>query len=364
MQGGSDGDGVRHAAESLRALRDELPTAAEHVDGTVRKRIEAVTGAVEQAAKGVGAELRGELLSRAHEIRLIGTEMAAAREDAFAAVSHVLSGYADEIEALLRPTDGGGPPAIAVPPALTPPPGVMTTAEETAAVQQDLPDDDAHQDAIAAVVASCPVDYRLLVGELLSDRSAHAVERHGHHLTSAQMIARLQWLLDPAGIDGWRLNADGSVESWRKHKHGTHQVGAASGHYTSPQAVAKPLVALLRAAGGTRAGLDALLDAEADGETIAKVFLRVTDTGVTAQDVHTQRAPGTDTKDGKKMWQRARRGAMAGMGDAPDVRAYDMVSGGKRPGSLIVFAKRPDGPWRLLTSYFADDPQRVEYLEP
>jgi hypothetical protein len=54
---------------------------------------------------------------------------------------------------------------------------------------------------------------------------------------------------------------------------------------------------------------------------------------------------------------------MDGHGDAPGVRQHDMVGRGRRPGSLIVFAKRPNESWRLITSYFADDPHRVEYME-
>lgn len=173
----------------------------------------------------------------------------------------------------------------------------------------------------------------------------------------------MQWRLDPAGVDGWRLGPDGSADSWRRHGHGPHQVGTAAGNYTSPAAVAKPLLAIVRAAGPTRAALDAYLDRKANGQTIVRVFLRTSDTGITPDDVFMVRAPGTDTESGETMWRRARDGSMAGHGPAPVVREHDLVTRGRRPGSLIIFAKRQNESWRLITSYFADDPRRVPYLE-
>ncbi|TDD67958.1 hypothetical protein E1262_17245 [Jiangella aurantiaca] len=366
MTTSADGDGVRHAAESLRAANDALPDIAGRVDDRIRGVVERAAADIERAAHAVQGSVRGELLESAHEIRLIGTRMTAAREDAFSEVAHVLTGYADEIAALLRATGSGSGVRltdISVDPLPEPPPSTVTSAQETAVIAQNVPDADAHRRAIDAVVACCPVEYQPLMRDLLTGQSAHAIERHGHHLTPVQMVARLQWLLDPASVDGWRLNADGSADSWRQRRRGTHQVGTSSGYYTSPEAFAKPFLALLRAAGLNRAELDTYLDSKAAGETIIKVFLRTSDTGVTAQDVYTQRAPGTDTRDGKKMWKRARRGAMAGHGEMPGVREHDMVKRGKRPGSLIVLAKGQDESWRLITSYFADDPHRVDYME-
>ncbi|PZF80913.1 hypothetical protein, partial [Jiangella anatolica] len=118
MTTSADGtDGVRHAAETLRAARDELPAAADQVDATISDRIRDVSDAVERATKGIPADLRGELLATAHDVRLHGTRMTAAREDAFAAASHVLAEYAGEIEALLRAADDGAEsPALSVTP--------------------------------------------------------------------------------------------------------------------------------------------------------------------------------------------------------------------------------------------------------
>lgn len=354
---GDGGDGVRHAAESLRAARASLPGLAEGLDRDIRRRVEAASGAIEQVAQHLPASsdaVRAELLEAAHGIRLEGTRITADREDAFSAVAHLLTGYADEIEALLRPADGDEPaPVLAVPPPPVPSPSVVTTAQQTVDVQQGLPDDAAHRRAINQVVARFPPKLQALARTLLFGRSAHAVQRHGHHLRREQQVARAQWRLDPASLDGWRLNPDGSADSWRAHGNGPHRVGTTSGHYASPEACAKPLIALLRAAGRTQAQLNAYLDAMAEGDTAVTIFLSTDDTGITAEDVVTIRAPGTDTEAGETMWKRARRDSMAGHGSAPATRDYDMVTNGSRPGSVIFLIKRTD--WRLVTSYFMDD---------
>ncbi|WP_157987535.1 hypothetical protein [Jiangella endophytica] len=290
--------------------------------------------------------------------------MAAAREDAFAEVAHVLTGHADELENLLRSSDDGGEvPVFSIPPLPTPPPSLTTTAHEAAAVQRQLPDVAAQRRAINQVVAQFPPKLQELARKLLFGRSSHAVERHGHHLTPAQMIARVQWLLDPAREDNWHLNSDGSVLSqrWNGQPHG---VGTAAGHYTSPAAVAKPLIALLGAAGRTRNELDAYLDRKGKGKTRLRIFLRPADTGIGPGDVYAVRAPGTDTGPGEGMWLDARNSAIDGHGDAPAVREHDVLATAKRPGSLVIMIRRPKQPWRLVTSYFLDDPENeLRYWE-
>ncbi|SDS67435.1 hypothetical protein [Jiangella sp. DSM 45060] len=352
MQGEGGDDGVRHAAESLRAALDSLPGLAEHLDGAVRARVDATTGAVEAAAAGSpSAELRRSLLGTAHEIRLLGTHMTATREDTFAEVAHVLAQHADEIDALLRP---GAVPATSIPLPPAPTPSVQTTAEDAAAMQQQLPDAAAQRRAINQVVAQFPPKLQHLARTLLLGHSSHAVERHGHHLRREHQIARVQWLLDPAGVDGWRLNPDGSAESWRANGK-PHGVGTTAGNYTSPAAAAKPLIALLLAAGRTQAALDTYLDGKARGDTFISIFLRPADTGITAEDVFAVRGPGTDTGPGEELWLDARDGSMAGHGRPPQVRDHDLVSSGRHPGSVIIFAKKPPRPWRLITGYFLDD---------
>lgn len=357
MQGGEDSDRVRHAASALRAARVSLPDLAEDLDQRIRD-------AVEKAA--AAAETKDDLRQTAHEIRLIGTQMTAAREDAFTAVAHVLSGYADEIDALLRPTDGDGDtpaPSFTVPPLPAPAPNVVTTAQETAVVQQHLPDDAAHRRAINQVVARFPPKLQALARTLLFGHSSHAVQRHGHHLRHEQQVARAQWRLDPAGVDGWQLNPDGSVLSQRWNGE-PHQVGAMSGQYTSPDAVAKPLIALLQVAGHTQAELDRYLNVKAKGKPRVKIFLSPADTGITQEDVATVRGPGTDTDSGARMWKQAREGSMSGLGEPPAVRDYDTMSLGHHPGSMIMLVKRPHQPWRLVTSYFMEDLEhQMSYTE-
>lgn len=367
MQGeGGDDGGVRHAAESLRAALDSLPGLAEHLDGAVRARVDATTGAVEAAAAGSpSAELRRSLLGTAHEIRLLGTHMTATREDTFAEVAHVLAQHADEIDALLRPADGDGGevPVFSISPPPAPAASIVTTAQDTEVVQQRLPSKDAQKRAINQVVAQFPPKLQHLARTLLLGHSSHAVERHGHHLRREHQIARVQWLLDPAGEDSWQLDADGSVLSqrWNGQPHG---VGTIGGNYTSPAAVAKPLIALLNAAGRTQAALETYLDEKAPGKTRLRIFLPPSDTGVGREDVYAVRAPGTDTLPGAGMWLDTRNSALGGRGAAPAVREHDLVTDGDRPGSLVIMIRRPKKPWRLLTSYFHDDAEHeLRYWE-
>lgn len=375
----ADPDGIAEPARNLRAARDELlPAEAASIDHEIHDSIKAISDLIDQA--GVG-EMAPEMKRLAHEIRLAGTQMAATREDTFDDIAHLLGTEADDIEALLRPADttgAGSPFGTATPPpepvpesAPTPvpesvpvrAPDLVSTAHEANVVAQQLPDGQAVRRRINQAIGRFPPKLQALARILLFAHLCHVVQRHGHHLRLAHQLARAQWLLDPARVDRWQLNPDGSVRSERWDG-GPHRVGTASGHYTTPEAVAKPLIALLNAAGRTQAELDAYLDGKAEGKTSVSFFLRTSDTGITSDDVFTVRAPGTDTKYGEKMWKRARSGAMAGDGDAPAVREYDLVTRGKKPGSLIIFIRRPNQPWRLLTSYFSDNrPNKLTYTE-
>ncbi|PZF81780.1 hypothetical protein, partial [Jiangella anatolica] len=235
-----------------------------------------------------------------------------------------------------------------------PPPTVETSADDAAAVHRDLPDRDAHRRAINQIVARFPPKLQELAKKLLFGPTAHAVQRHGHHLRRKHQIARAQWRLDPAGVDGWQLEPDGSVRSLRSDNK-PHQVRATAGQYTSPEAFAKPLIALLQAAGRTQDALDRYLDGKAKGKTRARIFLRPSDTGIVPGDVLAVRGPGTDTAPGEELWLSARDGSMAGLGSPPWVRDDDLVSGAQRPGSLIFFVRKPGQSWCLVTGYFLDD---------
>lgn len=149
------------------------------------------------------------------------------------------------------------------------------------------------------------------------------------------------------------------MTSSRKRDGAQHKVGTETGHYTSAEAAAKPLAAFLAAAGRTRAQVDAYLD-ELRGDKISpwlSVFLHPDVTGITANDVYTLHAPGTSTKSGRRLWEETRDGAVAGRGETPAVREIDAVTGGARPGSVILFVKSDTGRWRLVTSYFTGCPE-------
>lgn len=377
---------VADAAVELRRLREELlPAEAEQVDAEIRQAIEAVSGAIEQAAIG---DMTAEMRRMAHETRLQGTRMTAAREDAFSAVARVLGEEIAGLEELLRPADAGSAGSVSstdladpsAPDEAEPDAGIEdagpSVPPELAAVDLDLAAEDAarlpapprkDQPAgrrpINQVVARFIPKLQALARALFFGRSSHAVQRHGHQLTLAEQLARVQWLRDPAAVDEWQLEHDGRVIS-RRHKDGKpHQVGTKTTNYTSPEAVARPLAAILDAAGRTQGQLDAYLDGKAKGKQFLKLFLHPDDTGITPKDVYTLRAPGTDTKDGKKMWTTAREGALDGLGAAPTVREYDLATDGRRPGSLVIFVKGKDSHWQLVTSYFDDQPLWTKYTE-
>lgn len=368
MSSEADSRGVADTSRELRQVRDGLlPAEAENVDQAIRDGVESVARLVDETAVG---ELRGEMQRIAHEIRLLGTGMTAAREDATDAAAHILGHVADELEATLRPAEAGPEPALSTlaittpgTSAPSPAPRLTCTVADAQRLHSQRPrDQQAVRRPVNQVIAKFPPKLQGLARTLLTNRSSHAVQRHGHHLTPEHQLARLQWLLDPAFIDQWQANDDGSITSQRRNGR-PHAVDAVAGNYTSPEAVAKPLVAILTAAGRTQQALDTYLDRLADGGTLVRLFLPPDTTGIATNDVFMARGVGSDTNAGQKVWKTTREGALAGYGDPPAARSHDAVTQGVRPGSLVIFAKGATTNWRLITSFFTDDPDDTPYTE-
>ncbi len=59
----------------------------------------------------------------------------------------------------------------------------------------------AKQRPLNHVVSRFPPKLQGLASTLLFNRSSHAVQRHGHHLTPEHQLARLQWRMNPAFAD-------------------------------------------------------------------------------------------------------------------------------------------------------------------
>lgn len=368
MSSEADARGVADTSRELRQVRDGLlPAEAENVDQAIRDGVESVARLVDEAAAG---ELRGEMQRIAHEIRLLGTGMTAAREDATDAAAHILGHVADELEATLRPAEAGPEPslstlAITTPgtSAPSPAPRLTCTVADAQRLHSQRPrDQHAVRRPVNQVIAKFPPKLQGLARTLLTNRSSHAVQRHGHHLTPEHQLARLQWLLDPAFIDQWQANDDGSITSQRRNGR-PHAVDAVAGNYTSPDAVAKPLVAILTAAGRTQQALDTYLDRVARGRTLVRLFLHPDVTEITTDDVYTARGVGAGTDSGKELWMDTRDSAVAGHGAPPVAKDHDVVTHGVRPGSLVIFAKGNTAHWRLITSYFTENPPRMDYTE-
>lgn len=101
-----DDPDVASAARRLRAVRAGLSADAEPVDDSIKTAIDAIVELIERPTT---PELRQVLHETAHEIRLLGTQMTAIREDATDAIGHAMATEASQIEALLRPPDGDTP---------------------------------------------------------------------------------------------------------------------------------------------------------------------------------------------------------------------------------------------------------------
>lgn len=211
---------IRSAADGLRQVRGGLPGEAEEVDQGIRASIDEVSALVEQAAVG---DVAPELRRVAHEIRVLGTRMTGVTEDAFAPVDAALASEAGALEALLRPDDGdaggvvvggvanagavsgSGELAVVVGWPLYVSGDLASRAADAATVHGWKPEGKAVNRPVNQVVAQLPAKLQAVGGEILRDRSSHAVSRHGHHLTVEHELARIQWLHDPAYQDRWVL---------------------------------------------------------------------------------------------------------------------------------------------------------------
>ncbi|TDD70989.1 hypothetical protein E1262_07625 [Jiangella aurantiaca] len=180
---------------------------------------------------------------------------------------------------------------------------------------------------------------------MLQGSDCHAVERHGPHISREAQLARLLWRKDPAGQQRWQPLAAGGAES-------DHWCGPAAGGFTSPEAMAKPLQALLRWARDHATGLDELLNRHTKPKT-KRVAIHVSaeSAGLVAGDAAGYRGTATSNRAMTDDWLDAREYAM--VHGAPPVYAvpYDPIVEGPDAGAFLQFKRVGPSSWQLVTCY-------------
>lgn len=216
----------------------------------------------------------------------------------------------------------------------------------------------------ASVVDAC-TRHRTQVERLLKEEKCHAIEIHGPHVTDAELEFRAGWTRPPDRgrtdheenllAHRWKLEPDnGMVRS----KHG---LGHEATRFTVPEALARPLEAVLDVLEQHPNGFEGYLDQHfASG--VAGIFVRATDAGLGTGDTFGYRGAGTGTDAAAADWKKMRRGAMLADVDHLDpVRTlpFDPMNEGNDPGVCIVFVRK-SGSWSMVTAYPASTPQKTD----
>lgn len=175
----------------------------------------------------------------------------------------------------------------------------------------------------------------------------HAVQLHGPDVPDEALMARVSWKKDPMGRtdtkNSWRRDPDdGTV-------HSKHGIGHVAGRFTTVEALAKPLQALLAHTDGTIEGLHAYLNHHfPDGAAL--IFVSAEDAGLVPGDATGFRGAGTSTDAMVEDWKGARRDAMKhGGGPMPIVRT-DQIADNDDPGAAMILRK-VDGDWVVITCF-------------
>ncbi|WP_298322167.1 hypothetical protein [Haloactinopolyspora sp.] len=220
---------------------------------------------------------------------------------------------------------------------------VITTASARSAASNG-PSAPAGQ--VAAFAAQFPSELHEMITRMQTHSRSHALQTHGPDVTDDALKARLTWRKDPAGrtnsANRWALNDDGTVST-------NHVVGPLAGKFTTMEAMAKPLRALLAATGNTVAGLETYLTSKAVGRT-ARIFVPAHECGLEPGDTAAYRGAGTQTEDMARDWAQARDFAMGSGADPMPIVPTDPIADGLDPGAAMSFRKSGDH-WIMTTCY-------------
>lgn len=200
--------------------------------------------------------------------------------------------------------------------------------------------------AVVAVASQFEPELRADVARMFLHQSSHAIQVHGPGVSDEALQARISWRKDPAGRTTpqhrWTLHPDDTVST-------EHRVKEAAGRFDSFEALAKPLVALVDANGGTIAGLNAYLRLVAP-QGQARIFVPAEVAGLGPGETTGFRGAGARSDDMARHWAKARDYAMD-TGAAPmPVVTTDQIADGSDPGAAIIFRKIGTA-WVVTTCY-------------
>ncbi|SEF16882.1 hypothetical protein [Jiangella alba] len=357
LAGSGDRGELRAAIEGLLRTCVELERHADEMARTSRDQANRVArGLVGLRAPGVSG-LAGEIADVATAMRV----------DVSKALLEARAPYVTEVHqllGLLAPLHG-----VATVPALSPPgtvdglaaafpagfardyvADVVSAVEHSAALQIEASErvqvvSKADADGAKSATGAAFSDGHRDTGvDLLDGPACHAVERHGPQIPDEAQLARLIWLKDPSGADGWQITADGSVLTG-------HRCGISAGGFTSPEALAKPIEAFLRAAHAQAGGLDEFLTKNTKKKAkVVGIHVSAEIAGLNPGDACGYRGAGTQTKETRRDWLSAREFGIAEGRVAVFGVPFDPITEGSDPGATLVF-RRSGATWWLVTCY-------------
>ncbi|PSL08477.1 hypothetical protein CLV30_101449 [Haloactinopolyspora alba] len=225
----------------------------------------------------------------------------------------------------------------------------VTLTIDDAGRVQPVPTDDVDA-ATTSIADTFDGPCRAQGAALLTSETSHAIEQHGPQIPDEAHLARLVWLKDPTGQDAWQVSADNRVTT-------AHWAGTSTGGFTSPEALAKPINAILTAASTRAQNLDQFLDANAEDTRLA-IHVPADQADLSPDDATGYRGSGTGHPETQRDWIAARKYAMKNGGPAVHGVPDDPLRSGSDPGAMVVFKHSSDG-WRLVTC-FPVDAQRTQ----
>lgn len=224
--------------------------------------------------------------------------------------------------------------------------GSLTLTVDEVGLVQIVPTEDADA-ATTAAGAGFDEAHREKGVALLQDETSHAVEQHGPQIPDRAQLARLIWLKDPTGNYSWHVTPQGSVVT-------DHRAGPATGGFTSPAALAKPINALLTAAAASHGGLGEFLNKNTK-KMNKRIGIHVGAelAGLVAGDASGFKGAGTGISETRSDWFKARDLGIAQGRATVYGLPYDPIADGADPGAILVFQRTGDD-WHLVTCYPVD----------
>lgn len=359
---------VRSAVEALLRTCADLERRADEVAEQSRARAAHVTGEV---ARSRSAALTAQVEALTHQLDADLRDHLSDLRRPYVAEIHALL-------ALLAPWHGLAPlPPLPPSPAgatlsehfpagfartyvadlLTGVDGSTSLGREPAAATTPPSADDLAK-ALAATRRAFAAEYADEGMRLIENAICHAVQRHGAHRSDGAHLARLIWLKDPSGEYGWQVLPTGAVAT-------AHRCGPVAGGFTSPEALVKPIEAVLERA-HARGGLDAFLTRAAGDATRIGIHVSADQAGLMPGDAAGYRGAGIGTKETRTDWSAARLYGLDQGRETVFAQAFDPIARGADPGATLAF-KKAGGTWHLVTCFPVDVPgptnERLEDLE-